>query len=84
MRIRLTQKDIDQGVQSNCFHCPVALAVKRAFKAESVWVREIIIVTKTGLRQTFVTPPEAEEFMELYDSAMLEFECPKPFTFLLD
>lgn len=33
MRMRVTQRDIDEGVQSNCFHCPVARAVKRVFKA---------------------------------------------------
>ncbi len=83
MRIRVTQREINQGVQGDCFHCPVALAVKRAFKAERVWVREIIIVTKAGLRQTFDTPPEAEAFLERYDSAVLEFECPRPFTLTL-
>lgn len=83
MRIQVTGRDINQGVQGDCFHCPVALAVKRAFKAERVWVREIIIVTKAGLRQTFDTPAEAEAFLEHYDSAVLEFEGPRPFTFTL-
>jgi hypothetical protein len=36
MRIRVTQQDIDEGVQSNCFNCPVARAIKRAFKAAEV------------------------------------------------
>ena len=30
-RIRVTQRGIEEGVQSNCFHCPVACAVKRVF-----------------------------------------------------
>jgi hypothetical protein len=84
MRIRVTQRDIDDGVQSNSFHCPVARAVKRAFKATEVWVREMIIVTTAGKRETYVTPPEAEDFIEKYDSALLEFESPKPFSFTLD
>jgi hypothetical protein len=84
MRIRVTQRDIDDCVQSNCFHCPVARAIKRAFKATEVWVREIIIVRKAGSQKTYVTPTAAVDFIELFDSAMLEFESPKPFSFALD
>ncbi len=84
MRIRVTQRDIDEGVQGNSFHCPVARAVKRAFKAAEVWVREIIIVTKAGSQYTYVTPPAAQDFLERYDSAILEFESPRPFSFTLD
>src|SRR5712664_3242574 len=77
MRIRATQRDIDEGVQSNCFHCPVARAVKRVFKATEVWVREIIIVTKAGAQRTYVTPTAAVDFTERFDSAMPEFGSPK-------
>ena len=84
MRIRVTQRDINEGLQSNSFHCPVARAVKRAFGASEVWVREIIIVTKPGSRETYVTPPAVSDFIERYDSAVLEFESPKPFSFTLD
>jgi hypothetical protein len=83
LHIRVTQRDIDRGVQGDSFHCPVALAVKRVFKADTVWVREIIIVTKGRSQQTFATPPELEGFVESYDSAILEFESPSPFTFTL-
>jgi hypothetical protein len=71
-------------VQGDSLHCPVARAVKRAFKAAVVWVREIIIVTKAGSRHTYVTPLEAQDFLERYDSAILEFESPRPFSFTLD
>ncbi len=84
MRIRVTQRDIDEGVQSNCFHCPVARAVKRVFRATEVWVREIIIVTKAGAQRAYVTPTAAVDFIERFDSAMLECESPKPFSFTLD
>ena len=84
MRIRVTQRDIDEGVQNNCFHCPVARAVKRAFKAAEVWVREVIMVRKARSERAYVTPPAAVEFIERYDAAMLEFESPKPFSFTLD
>ena len=84
MRLRVTQRDIDEGVQSNCFHCPVARAVKHVFKATEVWVREIIIVTKAGAQRTYVTPTAAVDFIERFDSAMLEFESPKHFSFTLD
>jgi len=81
--IRVTQRDIDRGVQGDSFRCPVALAVKRAFKADKVWVREVIIVIKGRSQQTHMTPPEVEGFLESYDSAILEFESPRPFSFTL-
>ena len=83
MRIRVTRRDIEEGVQDNCFHCPVARAVRRALGAGEVWVREIIIVTKSGSRDTYVTPPAVSDFIERYDSATLEFKSPEPFTFAL-
>jgi hypothetical protein len=57
--------------------------VKRAFKADTVWVREVIIVTKGRSQQTYATAPEVEGFLESYDSAILEFESPRPFSFTL-
>jgi hypothetical protein len=84
MRIRVTQRDIDEGVQGNSFHCPVARAIKRAFNAAEVWVRDIVIVTKAGVKETYVTPSAVQDFIERYDGAVLEFESPKPFSFTLD
>lgn len=84
MRIRVTQRDIQEGLQGNSFHCPVARAAKRAFKAAQVWVREVIIVTKAGSQHTYATPLEAQDFLEQYDSSVLEFESPRPFSFTLD
>jgi len=84
MRIRVTRRDIEEGVQGNSFHCPVARAISRALRADEVWVREIIIVSKAGAKETFVTPQKALDFMERYDSAVLEFESPKPFSFALE
>jgi hypothetical protein len=43
MRIRVTQQEIDEGVQGNIFHCPAARAIRRLFKSIEVWVRETII-----------------------------------------
>jgi hypothetical protein len=81
--IRVTQRNIDRGVQGDSFHCPVALAIKRALKAATVWVREVIIVTNGRSQQTYATPPEVEGFLESFDSAILEFESPRPFSFTL-
>ena len=78
--IRVTQRDIDRGVQGHSFHCPVALAIKRALKASAVWVREVIIVTMGRSQQTYATSPEVQCFLESYDSAILEFEAPRPQT----
>jgi hypothetical protein len=80
--IHVTQRDIYRGAQGDSFRCPVALAVKRSpFKAAKVWVR---VVTKGRSQQTHVTPPEVEGFLESYDSAILEFESPRPFSLTLD
>jgi hypothetical protein len=84
VRIRVTQRDIDEGVQGNCFHCLVARAVRCALGASEVWVRETIIVTKSGSRDTYATPSAVTDFIERYDSAILEFESPKPFSFPLE
>ena len=83
LHIHVTQRDIHMGLQGDSFHCPVALAVQRAFKADAVWVREVIIVTMGRSRQTYATPPEVQGFLESYDSAILEFESPRPFSFTL-
>jgi hypothetical protein len=74
LNIRVTQRDIDRGVQGDSFRCPVALAIKRALKAAAVWVPEVIIVTKGRSQQTYATPSEVEGFLESYDSAILEFD----------
>ena len=70
-------------MQADSLRCPVGLAVRRALKADAVWVREIIIVTKGRSQQTYATPPEVGGFLESYDSAILEFESPRPFSFTL-
>ena len=84
MRIRVTRRDIEEGVQGNSFHCPVARAVRRALRAREVWVREIIIVTKHRSREAYLTPPVVSDVIERFDSAMLEFESPRPFSFTLE
>jgi len=81
--IRVRQRDIDRGLQGDSYRCPVALAIKRVLKADTVWVREVIIVSKARSQQTYVTPPEVEGFLESFDSAILEFESPRPFSFTL-
>ena len=84
MHIRVTRRDIEEGIQGNSLHCPVARAVRRALRAREVWVREIIIVAKADGKETYVTPSEVLDFVERFDSAVLEFESPRPFTFTLD
>ena len=84
MRIRVTRRDISEGIQGSSFHCPVARAVRRALRAREVWVREIIIVTRAGAKETYVTPSAVLDFIERFDSAVLEFESPKPFSFTLE
>ena len=71
-------------MQGNSFHCPVARAVRRALRTREVWVREIIIVTRAGAKETYVTPSAVLDFIEQFDAAVLEFESPKPFSFTLE
>lgn len=52
MKIRVTKKDIMQGKRNSISMCPIALAVKRAYKAES------IIVSDNYARLTFKTVKE--------------------------
>jgi hypothetical protein len=82
LNIGVPQRDIDRGVQGDSFRCPVALAIKRALKA-AVWVREVIIVTKGRSQQTYPAPSEVEGFLESYDSAIFEFDSPRPFSLTL-
>jgi len=84
MHIRVTRRDIEEGIQGNSLHCPVARAVRRALRAREVWVREIIIVTRAGAKATYVTPSAVLDFIEHFDSAVLEFESPRPFSFTLE
>jgi hypothetical protein len=82
--IRATHRDIDEGVQGNSFHYLVARANRYALQATDVRGQEIIIVTKAGLKETLVTPPEAGCFMESHGSALLKFQSAKPFRFTLN
>lgn len=41
MKINVTAKDIRMGIRGNCLKCPIAIALKRAFKAKEVTVTTI-------------------------------------------
>lgn len=38
MKIKITQKDIDKGIGGSCNHCAIAIALKRQFKTDDVYV----------------------------------------------
>ena len=68
--IRVTQEDIDNGVRTNCFNCPLSLAVKRSLNAVSADVSRWCIEFKlaSGLAGRFVLPKEAVDFVRGFDS----------------
>ena len=75
--IRVTQAHIDAGQPRNCGSCPVALAVTEACKdvpgfgwaaAELDWLLLLGGNGEPGLLFKARTPPEAEQFMNRFDS----------------
>ena len=57
MATGVTHREIDEGAQGNSFHCRVACAIRRAFKASgALGARN----HEGGRERTFVTPPQGE------------------------
>lgn len=77
MLIKVTAKDIKEGVAGNCSLCPVALALKRASGQDLVKAGSMYIEVGNN---SFQTPPEASRFMFRFDTRL----SPLPFTFELD
>lgn len=81
MTITVTQEDIDNGTKGDCSHCPVAMAVARAFpKAFLVEVdtRGFEITLVDGL-QCFTSHPSVALFITRFDRGFPV----QPFTFEL-
>jgi nitrate/TMAO reductase-like tetraheme cytochrome c subunit len=84
MKIIVTQKDIDKGLKSSCYECPIAHAFKRKLKnkvpcgvavnAENVYHFDGKSLDKYNL------PKEAKKFIQRFDND----QPVKPFTFEIE
>jgi len=81
MKIIVTQKDIDKGLKSTCYYCPVALAFKRKIKSEipcGVAVNAKNIHHFHGKSwDRYNLPKEAKKFIQRFDND----QSVKPFSF---
>ena len=81
MKIKVTQKDIDKGLKSTCYYCPVALAFKRKIKSEipcGVAVNAKNIHHFHGKSwDRYNLPKEAKKFIQRFDND----QSVKPFSF---
>jgi len=81
MKIKVTQKDIDKGLKSNCYECPIAHAFKRKVKNQIRYGfavnSEFIEYLTKDMRYSYPLPKEAKLFIQRFDR-----DHPvKPFTF---
>ena len=81
VRVEVTAEDIEEGQPNMCRACPVALAIRRATKAEEVFViRTATIYPPAGMSYVVALPYEVITFIERFDlDAHVE-----PFEFSLE
>jgi hypothetical protein len=80
MIIQVTQKDIDKGLKSSCYECPIAHAFKRKVKIRygfAVNADSIDHFTKDTKWYIYALPKEAKKFIQRFDRD----QPVKPFTF---
>ena len=79
MKINVTEEDIRMGLRANCCYCPIAIALKKAFKVKRVAVSPVAF--SIGRLRIFVCTLDDNSnianFIEDFDN-----EKPvKPFSF---
>lgn len=88
MKIKVTQKDIDQGQRSSTHACPIALAIRRRFPRA---IRVSVMSYRVDVHRTLLTaddrvytlPPDAKLFIGMFDSGG-GGSVVKPFTFEME
>ena len=82
MKIEVTQKDIDKGVQGEYTLCPIALAVKRITNFKRVYVngKSIDVLQTAKAAKSYELPKKAQTFVKRFDRQ----EPVKPFSFELE
>lgn len=64
MKVKVTQKDIDNGKAKDCRTCPIAQAIRRTNPNKVIIVdRDIIYIDK----KLYSTPQKASTFINLFD-----------------
>ncbi len=79
-RIYVRKSDIEVGGRGNCFTCPVAMALKRAYKGRSISVQSDSYRVDRGSIKTgawFPLPETAVRFVRDFDAG----RPVKPFSF---
>lgn len=77
-KINVTKSDIKNGKAGSCKKCPVALAVRRAFKSRKQMVRVFGSDIRVGNR-AYIAPDNVDEFVIAFDDR----RTVAPFSFKL-
>ena len=93
-KVEVTQEDIDKGVPEDCNHCAVALALKRKYKTDNVFVSipdDYVLLTVNGEELNIRSNHENDilDFIDVFDkqynyTTTEEYYSrnkPKPFEF---
>ena len=93
-KVEVTQEDIDKGMPSDCNYCAVALALKRKYKTDNVFVSipdDYVLITVNGKELNIRNNHENDilDFIDIFDrdySDCTEEEykgryLPQPFEF---
>ena len=80
MKIQVTEEDIKNGVRHFCSSCPVALAIKKLYPAET-WVS--VSARRVVIEETSYDLPEvAITFIQMFDKGQkvepITFDLPLP------
>lgn len=81
--IQVTQEDINTGMQDVCQHCPIALAIKRALKAELVSVYNFsihVFISNSEMSYKYRVTDAIYSFIERFDEGVKV----EPFSFNLE
>lgn len=77
--VRVTARDIEEGLCARADRCPVARAARRAFGCEVVAGSDFIHRVQPWKAWCYRTPPEAAEAIRRFDAG----EPIEPFDFVL-
>ncbi len=93
-KVEVTQEDIDKGIPEDCNHCAVALALKRKYKTDDVFVSipdDYVLITVRGEELNIRSNHENDilDFIDVFDkqynyTTTEEYynrQKPKPFNF---
>ena len=93
-KVEVTQEDIDKGIPSDCNNCAVALALKRKYKTDNVFVSipdDYVLLTVNGEELNIRSNHENDilDFIDVFDKQYnyttteeyYDSHKPKPFEF---